>query len=163
MSKKAHLKYLNEAVNQAEIAVNNGDEPFGTVLVLDNKIVFKGHNEVSGGDHTRHPEFEAARWAASNLTLEERKRAVVYTSGEHCPMCSAAHAWVGLGDIHYASSSKQLVSWYNEFEQKLSNVKPLSILEVVKDIKVYGPYKEFSDRIKKLHEISISNNKKDRT
>ncbi len=41
----------------------------------------------------------------------ERVRATVYTSGEHCPMCAAAHAWVGLGRIVYAASSAQLTQW----------------------------------------------------
>src|SRR5699024_12203067 len=44
---------------------------------------------------TMHPEFELARWAANNMSPEARAQATVYTSGEHCPMCAAAHAWVG--------------------------------------------------------------------
>src|SRR3712207_7802897 len=63
------------------------------------------------GDTTQHPEFAIARWAATHLTPDERAAATVYTSGEHCPMCAAAHAWVGLGRIVYASSSAQLASW----------------------------------------------------
>lgn len=150
-----HLKYLNRAVHLAELAFNKGDEPFGSVLVLDDKILYEGHNNVSSGDQTRHPEFEIAKWAANNLTLAERKRAVVYTSGEHCPMCAAAHAWVLLGDIHYATSTKQLSSWYLEFNGKPSNVKPLSIIEVINNTNVYGPYLEFEEKIKNLHRLAI--------
>ena len=92
-----------------------GDEPFGSVLVAaDGTVLFEDHNRVAGGDHTRHPEFELARWAAAHLTPEERRQATVYTSGEHCPMCAAAHGWVGLGRIVYASSSAQLVAWLAE-------------------------------------------------
>lgn len=150
-----HLKFLNEAVNLAETALKKGDEPFGTVLVLDGEIVFKGHNEVSNGDHTRHPEFEAAKWALNNLSLEERKRAITYTSGEHCPMCAAAHGWANLGDIYYATSSKQLTKWYKEFNKTPSNVKPLPILDVINNVNVYGPFDEFYDRVKDLHKKSI--------
>ena len=51
-----------------------------------------------GGDATRHPEFAIARWAADESdACPTRADATVYTSGEHCPMCAAAHAWVGLG------------------------------------------------------------------
>src|SRR5690554_918633 len=110
------MKFLKRAVHLAKIALDKDDEPFGSVLVSgDGKILFEGHNEVGGGDHTRHPEFEIAKWAANNLTEEERKKAVVYTSNEHCPMCSAAHGWVGLGKIVYAASSKQLSEWMKEF------------------------------------------------
>ena len=65
----------------------------------------------SGGDQTRHPEFEIARWAANNMAPEDRPAATVYTSGEHCAMCSAAHGWVGLGRIVIAASSEQLRGW----------------------------------------------------
>src|SRR5699024_11904289 len=57
--------------------------------------LFEDHNHVSGGDHTQHPEFAIARWAANNLTPEERAKATVYTSGEHCPMCRSEERRVG--------------------------------------------------------------------
>ena len=66
-----HFIYLNRAVELAEIALRKGDDPFGSILVLDNQIFFEGHNEVSSGDNTKHPEFELSRWAANNLSLEE--------------------------------------------------------------------------------------------
>ena len=71
-------------------------------------VRFEDRNRTKDGDETRHPEFEIARWAARHLTPDERAAATVYTSGEHCPMCSAAHAWVGLGRIVYATSSAQI-------------------------------------------------------
>ena len=80
-----------------------------------------------GRDATRHPEFAIARWAAANLAPPERARATVYTSGEHCPMCSAAHAWVGLGRIVYATSSSQLTEWRAEWGAPPSPVAPLPI------------------------------------
>ncbi|NED52053.1 nucleoside deaminase, partial [Micromonospora aurantiaca] len=76
--------------------------------------LFEDRNRVAGGDQTRHPEFEIARWAAANMTPEERAAATVYTSGEHCPMCSAAHGWVGLGRIVYVMSARQLVDLRTE-------------------------------------------------
>jgi tRNA(Arg) A34 adenosine deaminase TadA len=77
-------------------ALEEGDEPFGSVRVAENgTILAEDHNRVSSGDRTRHPEFELARWAAVNMTPRERAAATVFTSGEHCPMCAAAHGWVG--------------------------------------------------------------------
>ncbi|WP_242597190.1 nucleoside deaminase [Billgrantia sulfidoxydans] len=77
-------------------------------------MLAEGHNQVASGDRTRHPEFELARWAAANMSPAARAAATVYTSGEHCPMCAAAHGWVGLGRIVYASSSEQLSGWLAE-------------------------------------------------
>lgn len=109
-------RFLTRCVDLAREALDAGDEPFGSVLVdADGRELFADRNRVAGGDHTRHPEFEIARWAADHLTPEQRAETVVFTSGEHCPMCSAAHAWVGLGRIVYASSSQQLSAWHKEW------------------------------------------------
>lgn len=144
-------EYLERAVELAEIALEKGDEPFGSILVSDkDEILFEDHNRVSGGDHTQHPEFAIARWAANNLSPEERKKAVVYTSGEHCPMCSAAHALVGLGRIVYASSSAQLVEWTKEMGLEASPFNNLAIEEVIRDPEVDGPVEEFTEKMRQL-------------
>lgn len=151
-------KYLVRAVELAEEALEKGDEPFGSVLVSKKgEILFEDHNRVSGGDHTQHPEFAIARWAANNLTPAERESSTVYTSGEHCPMCSAAHAWVGLGRIVYASSSAQLVEWTKEMDLGPSPVKNLAIEEVIRDANVEGPVEDLAEKVKQLH---LDKNKK---
>src|SRR5690606_18534610 len=108
MTESSDLVHLRRCVELARQALQAGDAPFGSVLVsADGATLFEDHNHVAGGDQTQHPEFAIARWAAANLSPQQRRRATVYTSGEHCPMCAAAHAWVGLGRIVYASSSAQ--------------------------------------------------------
>jgi tRNA(Arg) A34 adenosine deaminase TadA len=95
---RTDLRHLRRCVELAREALDDGDEPFGSVLVGgDGEVRFEDRNRVKDGDQTRHPEFEIAKWAAAHLTVPERAAATVYTSGEHCPMCSAAHGWVGLG------------------------------------------------------------------
>src|SRR3984957_17833637 len=109
----ADLLYLRRCVELAAEAVDAGDFPFGSVLVAeDGTVLAEDRNrEVTAGDPTRHPEFELARWAATNMTPQERAAATVYTSGEHCPMCAAAHGGVGLGRIVYITSSEQMGIW----------------------------------------------------
>ena len=109
------------------------------------------HNHVAAGDHTQHPEFNLARWAASNMTADERSKATVYTSGEHCPMCAAAHGWVGLGRIVYASSSQQLVQWLNELGVAPSRVRNLPIEDVIRVTIVEGPVPELAEEVHQLH------------
>lgn|SRR5690625_449946 len=145
-------KYLKRCIELAETAAEKGDEPFGSVLVsATGEILFEDHNHVAGGDHTQHPEFAIARWAANHLAPEEREKATVYTSGEHCPMCSAAHGWVGLGRIVYASSSTQLAEWQKEMGVAPSPVKNLSIQEVLHHADVDGPDEELAEEVRKLH------------
>ncbi|MFK4823483.1 nucleoside deaminase [Paenochrobactrum sp. BZR 588] len=145
-------KYLQRCVALASAAVDKGDEPFGSILVsADGKILFEDHNHVAGGDHTQHPEFAIARWAGQNMSPEERRTATVYTSGEHCAMCAAAHGWAELGRIVYASSTEQLITWLSELGVKSGKVKPLRIGEVIKDTVVEGPVEPFASEVHKLH------------
>lgn len=144
--------HLTRCVELAADALAAGDEPFGSLLVSSSgEILFEDHNHVAGGDHTRHPEFAIARWAANNLSVAERAAATVYTSGEHCPMCAAAHGWVGLGRIVYASSSQQLSAWLAALGVPESRVRSLPVGEVIRDTVVDGPVEELAERIRQLH------------
>ena len=147
------LKYLNRCVELAEKALEAGDSPFGSVLVSkDGKILYEDHNHIiPTGDSTQHPEFNISRWAAENISPEERASATVYTSGEHCPMCSAAHAWVGLGRIVYASSAEQLGKWRNAMGAKSSPVQMLPIQEIAPSVQVDGPVDALAEKIHDLH------------
>jgi tRNA(Arg) A34 adenosine deaminase TadA len=152
MISETDLPYLRRCVDLARQALGSGDQPFGSVLVSgDGKVLFEDHNRIAGGDGTRHPEFEIARWAANRLTPEERSRATVYTSGEHCPMCAAAHGWVGLGRIVYATSSAQLTQWLRELGVEPPRVRPLPIREVIRDAVVDGPVPAFAEEVRELH------------
>lgn len=152
MITETDMKHLRRSVELARQALEKGDEPFGSVLVsAEGEVLFEDHNHVAGGDHTQHPEFAIARWAAANMTPEERSRATVYTSGEHCPMCAAAHGWVGLGRIVYASSSAQLAEWLREWGVPPSRVRPLPIQDVIRDTRVDGPVPELAGEIRELH------------
>ena len=143
---------LARCVELAREAVDAGDQGFGSILVdATGRIRHEARNRVSGGDATRHPEFELARWAAEHLTPAERAAATVYTSGEHCPMCSAAHAWVGLGAIVIASSAAQFSEWMREWQQPDSPVAPLPIQQVAPGIEVRGPYAEFAEQLRAIH------------
>src|SRR5690606_23308006 len=112
------------------------------------RVLAEDRNRVGTGDRTRHPEFELARWAAANLTPEERAAATVYTSGEHCPMCAAAHGWVGLGRIVYVSSSEQLAGWLAELGIPAPPVRPLPIREVVPSVAVEGPVPGLAEQVR---------------
>jgi tRNA(Arg) A34 adenosine deaminase TadA len=144
------LRWLRRCVELAGEAGEAGDFPFGSVLVDGTgRLRAEDRNrEVSLSDPTRHPEFELARWAATNLTAAERRDATVYTSGEHCPMCAAAHAWVGLGRIVYAMSSAQLTTLRTD----LSPVRPLPIHDIAPYVTVEGPAPgDLVDQVAALH------------
>ena len=154
---EADLVHLRRTVELARDALDAGDGPFGSVLVDAAGVErFADRNrEETTGDATRHPEFEIARWAAANLTADERAAATVYTSGEHCPMCSAAHAWVGLGRIVYVASAEQISGWRAELGAAASAVAVLPITAVAPGLPVEGPVDELVPEVRSLIEQAI--------
>ncbi len=152
MTDETDVRHLRRCIELAREAYEAGDEPFGSVLVSgDGDVLAVDHNLVASGDATRHPEFELARWAGTHLTPDERSRATVYTSTEHCPMCAAAHGWVGLGRIVNASSSEQRSGWLEEWGLPASPVRPLPIQEVALEVVVEGPFPDLAADVRELH------------
>jgi len=115
-------------------------------------VRFEDHNRVKDGDATRHPEFAIARWAVANMTPPQRASSTVCTSGEHCPMCAAAHAWVGLGRIAYAVSAAQLAQWRQDWGAPRSPVAALPITRVAPGTVVDGPAPELAVTMKALYQ-----------
>jgi tRNA(Arg) A34 adenosine deaminase TadA len=149
----ADLGYLGTAVRLAREALDAGDEPFGSVLVdAKGTVLLEERNRVGGGDETLHPEFEIARWAARNMQPDHRASATVYTSGEHCPMCSAAHAWVGLGRIVYAASAEQVVGWRASIGLLPGPVAALPITTIAPGLPVDGPVAQFEAELREMFE-----------
>ena len=154
MSKIADVnhRYLQRCVELATQALEQGNDPFGSLLLsAKGEVLFEDHNRTANGNRMLHPELAIAEWAATNLSEAERAAAVVYTSGEHCAMCAAAHAWVGLGKIVFASSTAQLDRWMAEFQRAPTPIAPLRIKDVAPAIETEGPFPEFADVLRELH------------
>lgn len=160
MAESLHEEALKACYKLAHDALEAGDAPFGSVLLSsDGTIIKSDRNRTVTGedgsgkpDATLHPEFTLARWAGLNLSPEERSKASVYTTGEHCPMCAAAHAYCGLGPIVYISSSEQYASWMKEAGVDAGNVAPLAINQVAPSISVTGPVSAWDEEVRKLHQ-----------
>ena len=67
-------------------------------------------------------------------------------------MCAAAHAWVGLGRIVYATSSAQLTEWLAEWGAPPPPVATLPITAVAPGVVVDGPAPGYADTMKSLYE-----------
>ena len=146
------LAHLRRCVDLARQALDAGDQPFGTILVDQSGAVrFEERTRAGGGDETQHPELATAAWSARHLSAAERADATVYTSGEHCPMCAAAHGWMGLGRIVYALSAVQLTSWRLGWRLPESPVATLPINAIVPGVRVDGPAPELEDELRELH------------
>ncbi len=96
-------RFLRRALDLAREAASDGNTPFGSLLVHDGQVVRESTNTtVADDDITAHPELKLARWAARELTPEERRVTTMYTSTYPCMMCSGAFAYAGLGRLVYS-------------------------------------------------------------
>lgn len=154
--KESDEKYLRRCLELAKESVDAGDEAFGSVLVDDaGKIIAEARNRVNEKTILAHPEIDLAYWAAENLTEDERAKTTMYTTGEHCPMCSAAHGWVKIGTLVYLSSAKQFGAWQKKFNLAAAPINFLPVEDIIKNVEVRGPGEgELLEEIKKLHELN---------
>jgi tRNA(Arg) A34 adenosine deaminase TadA len=146
--------HLERCVELAALALDAGDDPFGSVLADASGVALAEavNREATDSDPTAHPELELARWAIAHLTPAERATATVYTSGEHCPMCSAAHGWAGLGRVVAAVSSAQLAGWRASWGLPSGPVAVIPFAEVVPGGSITAPVPPFDERMRELHD-----------
>ncbi|MGB0597922.1 MAG: nucleoside deaminase [Rubripirellula sp.] len=83
-------RYLEAAIEQARLGFSEGGIPIGSVLVIDNEIVGRGHNRrVQRGSAILHAEMDCLE-NAGRLTAADYRRSVIYSTLSPCSMCSGA-------------------------------------------------------------------------
>lgn len=91
MMNTTHEFYMNEALKEARIALDKGEVPVGAIVVLNGKIIGRGHNlREDSNDPTAHAEIIALREAARQLQGWRLQGATLYVTLEPCPMCAGA-------------------------------------------------------------------------
>jgi cytosine deaminase len=81
-------KFLEAAIEEAKIGLEEGGIPIGSVLVIDNKIVGRGHNRrVQNGSAILHAEMDCLE-NAGRIKATDYKRATLYSTLSPCDMCS---------------------------------------------------------------------------
>lgn len=84
-------RFMAAAINQAEIAGENGDVPVGAVIVFENKIIAKGYNQRHQlGDPTAHAEVIALTAASEYVGNWRLHGCTIYATLEPCCMCAGA-------------------------------------------------------------------------
>ena len=89
-------KFLQEAIKEAKKGESEGGIPIGSVLVLDEKIIGRGHNKrIQNSSAILHAEMDCLE-NAGRLTANEYKRATLYSTLSPCDMCSGAVLLYGI-------------------------------------------------------------------
>ena len=108
--------FITRSIELAVQAGANGNRPFGAVFVAaDGTVLAEGLNEVaSSGDVTAHAELVAIRHATKDGLTGQFAGAIMYASGEPCPMCAAACVWAGVTKIVYAASTQRFSAFLTD-------------------------------------------------
>ena len=92
-------KFLQAAIDEAKKGAAEGGIPIGSVLVIDGKIVGRGHNRrVQQGSAILHAEMDCLE-NAGRLTAADYQRATLYSTLSPCDMCSGAALLYGVPRI----------------------------------------------------------------
>lgn len=91
--------FLGAAITEARLGLSEGGIPIGSVLVIDNEIVGRGHNRrVQKGSAVLHAEMDCLE-NAGRLGAMDYKRATLYSTLSPCDMCSGATLLYGIPRI----------------------------------------------------------------
>ena len=89
-------EYLEAAIEEARLGQAAGGIPIGSVLVIDNSIVARGHNQrVQKGSAVLHAEMDCLENAGRRSAADYR-RATIYTTLSPCDMCTGAILLYGI-------------------------------------------------------------------
>lgn len=89
-------EFMLAAIEEAKLGLAEGGIPIGSVLVIDNKIVGRGHNQrVQKGSAVLHAEMDCLE-QAGRLTAADYRRATLYSTLSPCDMCSGAVLLYGI-------------------------------------------------------------------
>lgn len=105
---KDDLYYMQLALNEAETAFENDEIPVGAVVVLNDRIIAKGHNLTQTlNDVTAHAEMQAITAAANFLGGKFLKGATMYITLEPCVMCAGALFWSQISRVVIGAEDKK--------------------------------------------------------
>lgn len=96
--------FMEQALRQAQAAFDDDEVPVGAVVVINNKIIARAHNQVERlHDPTAHAELLAITSACSYLGAKYLPDATLYVTIEPCHMCAGALYWSKLERVVFGA------------------------------------------------------------
>lgn len=103
-----HEYFMRKALQEAEFAYEKGEVPIGAIIVINDKIIARGHNLTETlNDVTAHAEMQAFTAAADFLGGKYLKNCTLYVTLEPCQMCAGASYWTQIDQIVFGASDVQ--------------------------------------------------------
>ena len=99
--------FMKKALEEAEFAFEKGEIPVGVVVVINDKIIARGHNLTETlNDVTAHAEMQAITAAANFLGGKYLTKCTMYITLEPCQMCAGALYWSQISKIVFGASDE---------------------------------------------------------
>lgn len=100
--------FMRQALAQAQRAFDEDEVPVGALVVIQEKIIARGYNQVEKlNDPTAHAEIIALTSAFNLLGSKYLPEATLYVSVEPCLMCAGALYWSKVGRIVYGAADEK--------------------------------------------------------
>ena len=97
--------FMMQALKEAKKALEDDEIPIGAVVVINERIIARGHNQVEQlNDSTAHAEMIALTAAFNQIGSKYLPEATLYVTLEPCLMCCGAMYWSKIGRIVYSAS-----------------------------------------------------------
>ena len=97
--------FMKQALKEAQQAFDADEVPIGAVIVMQNKIICRGYNQVEMlNDATAHAEIIALTSAFNFLGAKYLPEATMYVTVEPCVMCCGALYWSKIGRLVYGTT-----------------------------------------------------------
>jgi tRNA(adenine34) deaminase len=97
--------FMKKALQQAELAYEQGEIPVGAVIVIDNRVIASSHNLTELlNDVTAHAEMQSITAAANFLGGKYLRDCTLYVTLEPCQMCAGALYWSQISKIVYGAT-----------------------------------------------------------
>ena len=114
--------FMKQALREANEAYEKGEIPVGAVVVCNNQIIARGHNQTEQlNDVTAHAEMIAITAAANYLQAKYLKDCTLYVTLEPCVMCAGALYWAQLKRVVFAASDEK--RGFSKLEQPVLHPK----------------------------------------
>ena len=116
--------FMKKALQDAEMAFEKGEIPVGAIIVIDNKVIARGHNLTEMlVDVTAHAEMQAITAAANFLGGKYLTGCTLYVTLEPCQMCAGALYWSQISKIVFGASDEN-----RGFEKMGTQLHPKTIV-----------------------------------
>lgn len=114
--------YMHIALKEASVAADNGDVPCGAVIVLNDEIIGKAHNQTELlQDPTAHAEILAITQAVQKLGNWRLKGSIMYVTKEPCVMCAGAIVLARIKKVIWGMTDKNHGGAISQFNILNSN------------------------------------------